>query len=56
LTPEVAQELFEQLQSKYTELTETQLLSRMKDLQTMIDQKKDALVKLGSLPVRAKNL
>ncbi|MEI8092175.1 MAG: hypothetical protein WCG98_08520 [bacterium] len=46
ITPETAQELFEQLQSKYTELTETQLLSRMDELKDMIAQKKEATVKL----------
>jgi hypothetical protein len=56
LTPEVAQELFEQLKSKYTELTETQLLSRMDALQKIIDQQKDDSVKLGVLPERAKTL
>ncbi|MCX6822836.1 MAG: hypothetical protein NTX91_02455 [candidate division SR1 bacterium] len=56
ITPDIAQELFEQLQSKYTELTQTQLLSRMTTLQKIIDQQKDAIVKLGELPSRAKNL
>lgn len=56
ITPEVAQELFEQLQSKYTELTETQLLSRMNALKGIIDQQKDAAIKLGTLPTWAKDL
>lgn len=56
ITPEAAQELFEQLQSKYTELTETQLLSRMDALREIIEQQKDAAVKLGALPTWAKDL
>jgi hypothetical protein len=56
ITPTVAQELFEQLQSKYTELTETQLLSRMNALQKIIDQQKDVAIKLGTLPTWAKDL
>jgi hypothetical protein len=56
ITPDVAQELFEQLQSKYTELTEAQLLSRMNALKEIIDQQKDAAVKLGALPTWAKDL
>jgi LAS superfamily LD-carboxypeptidase LdcB len=56
ITPEAAQELFEQLQSKYTELTEAQLLSRMNALKEIIDQQKDASVKLGTLPTWAKDL
>jgi len=56
ITPDTAQILYAQLQSKYTELTQTQLLSRMKDLQTIINQQKDAEVKLGTLPPWAKSL
>lgn len=51
-----AQILLTQLQAKYSELTEEQLLSRMDGLQKMIDQKKDAAVKLGQLPSWATNL
>ena len=50
ITPDDAQTLFGQLQTKYTELTQTQLLSRMNDLQQIINQKKDATIKLGELP------
>lgn len=56
ITPYAAQELFEQLQSKYTELTEAQLLSRMDALREIIEQQKDAAVKLGELPTWAKDV
>lgn len=56
IRPEDAQILFGQLQSKYTELTETTLLSRMQDLQMIIDQKNDAKTRLWMLPLRAKSL
>ena len=56
ITPDVAQELFAQLQSKYTELTDTQLLSRMTTLQKIIDKQKDSMNRLWELPIRAKNL
>ncbi|MEI7563866.1 MAG: hypothetical protein WCJ39_09930 [bacterium] len=46
ISPDAAQQLFTQLQSKYTELTQTQLLSRMDNLQKIIDQQKDAMVRL----------
>jgi len=56
ISPEEAQLLFAQLQSKYTELTEAELLSRMQALQMTIDKKKDAKIRLGELPVWAKDL
>jgi len=46
ITPDTAQILYTQLQSKYTELTQTQLLSRMDDLQKIITQQKDTSTKL----------